>query len=122
MATSKTLTSNQLTHLFGVSLMTISTWRKGTPTMNPLPTTPVKGDPRAVAFSVADVKKWAKANDRTYDVKGLELMTNQPKPDVALLKAAKAGKFMADKKAAATTSGRISAKTPATSNTPKAGK
>lgn len=103
MATAKTLTTKQITQLFGVSAMTVSTWRKGTPQIVPLATTPVKGDPRAVAFKVSDVKAWAKTVGRKF----LQHMTPE-----AILENEQG-------KAIGTASGRISGKTQATSNTPK---
>ena len=45
--------------------MAIQAWRKGSSKREALATTPVKDQPRAVAFSAAVVKAWAKKNGVT---------------------------------------------------------
>ncbi len=62
---SKLLTPANVAHLFGVSLMTVTNWRKGTPTMGELKTTAVKDKPRNIGFTLAVVKAWAKDNGYT---------------------------------------------------------
>ena len=57
MATRHTITIKQLMLAFGVSAMTVHSWRKGSVTRDPLPATKTNG---YVAFSVAEIKKWAK--------------------------------------------------------------
>lgn len=58
MSKAQTLTTADLTTIFGVSHMTIHNWKKGTPTKDPLPT--VETGTRNVLFPVAGIKRWAK--------------------------------------------------------------
>lgn len=54
------LTTKDLTRAFGVTPMTITNWRKGTPTRTALPAI-IKG--RNVVYSAAQVEKWAQRNE-----------------------------------------------------------
>jgi len=60
MTTSKTLSTKALMQAFAVSHMTINSWRKGSPSKEPLPV--VATDDRSVLFKPAEVKRWAKAH------------------------------------------------------------
>lgn len=56
----KKLTTKDLTRAFGVTGMTITNWRKGTPTRKPLPFR-TKG--RAVQYDAAKVARWASQHE-----------------------------------------------------------
>lgn len=62
MATAQKLTLKQTAAVFGVTLMCLSTWRKGTPTKDPLPVVQKRGS-RFVEVPVSKLKKWAVSND-----------------------------------------------------------
>lgn len=60
--TATQLNAKQVCAVFGISNMTLLSWRKGTKTRAPLPVaSPKKSDPaRAVRFNVSGIKAWAK--------------------------------------------------------------
>jgi predicted DNA-binding transcriptional regulator AlpA len=73
----KTLTTKQLMAGFGVSDMTVFTWRKGTATKEPIPHTV---DGRSVTFPVSEVKAWAKKHGVPFDLVKAEGSPDAEKP------------------------------------------
>lgn len=58
------LTVNDLCFLFGVTVMTVNNWRKGSTRIPPLPFKSIPtGKSNRIVFRPTDVAKWAKDND-----------------------------------------------------------
>ena len=96
MPASQLLTPNHIAYLFGVSLITVHNWRKGTPTRGKLEVAPVKGSPRSIGMKVSEVKAFAKRNGFTLTCNPQSLLSitqaNKPAKAVKALTTQKQGK------------------------------
>ena len=72
----KHLTTRHMERAFGVSMMTLYLWRKGTPTIRPLPTVASEG--REVLYAPRAVERWARDNGMTILVPDLAALLVDP--------------------------------------------